>query len=146
MITEDLFYINAPMPHHKMGLSYTVSGYGPKIPMSFLVYYMDKWRRAYACHYGNSPSLYVEIGGKKHWLRDHGLKHAQLCSNFDMKHLRMAVNKTPEGQLCVLANDWRTMVSVPPEPEEIRLLEATIKCSVTVDGNRIVADPHNLRR
>jgi hypothetical protein len=37
----------------------TVSGYGARIPTPYMVKFNGKWRRVYACCYGNAPTLYI---------------------------------------------------------------------------------------
>ncbi len=55
-----------PMPHHKLGLSYTATGYGSKIPTEYMVKTIDnKWRRVYCCIFSNSGTLYVMHGKEK---------------------------------------------------------------------------------
>lgn len=43
-----------------------VSGYGARIPTSWLVLWQGRWRRVYAACYGNASSLY--IGPSRDWL------------------------------------------------------------------------------
>lgn len=47
------------MRHHKLGLSWTASGYGKRIPTSTMVKYQGKWRRVYCCVYSNSGTCYI---------------------------------------------------------------------------------------
>ena len=54
----------APMEHHKLGLSWTASGYGAKIPTERMVKY-GGWRRVYCAQYSNIGMLYVIIQGQK---------------------------------------------------------------------------------
>lgn len=37
----------------------TVTGYGAKLPTSYMVRHNGKWRRVYAACYGNASSLYI---------------------------------------------------------------------------------------
>ena len=48
---------------HKAGLQYTASGYGGKIPSTWMVRLPgDKiWRRVYVAQYGNAGTAYVEV-------------------------------------------------------------------------------------
>lgn len=63
--TQDSFFStrveskDAPMMHHKLGLSYTASGYGSRIPMPYVVKFNGKWRRVYARCYSNNATLYI---------------------------------------------------------------------------------------
>lgn len=50
---------DAPMPHHKLGLSYTASGYGKRIPTRTMVKFEGKWRRVYVCRYSNAGTAYI---------------------------------------------------------------------------------------
>ncbi|MDB5716525.1 MAG: hypothetical protein JWO15_3922 [Sphingomonadales bacterium] len=65
-----------PLPHHLAGLSYTATGYGPKIPSPWMIvtvgtrdegFRLTK-RRVYSMVYGNSGSWYVLIKGEVHHL------------------------------------------------------------------------------
>jgi hypothetical protein len=54
------------LPWQKMGLSYTATGYGAKIPTRYMVRTVDqKWRRVYCAIFSNSGSLYVMHGKEK---------------------------------------------------------------------------------
>lgn len=37
----------------------TRSGYGRRIPTDLMVWFNHRWRRVYACHLGNWPTLYI---------------------------------------------------------------------------------------
>ncbi len=58
-LTEEAPFKDAPMPHHKRGLSWTASGYGYRIPMPYMVQYEGRWRRVYVACYGNSGTAYI---------------------------------------------------------------------------------------
>lgn len=47
------------MPHHKMGLSWTATGYGARIPTVYMVQLHGKWRRVYAICYSNTSTLFI---------------------------------------------------------------------------------------
>lgn len=54
------------LPWQKMGLSYTATGYGAKIPTRYMVRTIDqKWRRVYCAIFSNNGSLYVMHGKEK---------------------------------------------------------------------------------
>lgn len=54
------------LPWQKMGLSYTATGYGAKIPTRYMVRTVDKkWRRVYCAIFSNSGSFYVMHGKEK---------------------------------------------------------------------------------
>lgn len=56
----------------EMGKQYTASGYGAKIPTSYMVRTDadggKRWRRVYCMCYSNSGSFYVLVNGKRAWL------------------------------------------------------------------------------
>lgn len=52
----------SPLPHHKLGLSFTASGYGSKIPTDKMVKYNGRWRRVYVRIFGNSGTAYITTG------------------------------------------------------------------------------------
>jgi len=41
----------------------TVTGYGFKIPVSYKVKYLGRWRRVYCASYGNAGTAYIIING-----------------------------------------------------------------------------------
>lgn len=47
------------MPHHKMGRSWTATGYGARIPTVYMVQFHGKWRRVYAICYSNVSTLFI---------------------------------------------------------------------------------------
>ena len=53
------------MRHHKLGLSYTATGYGSKIPTQYMVKYNNRWHRVYCAIYSNSGTLYIVSNGDK---------------------------------------------------------------------------------
>ncbi len=48
-----------PMAHHRMGLQFTASGYGARIPMQYMVQVEGRWRRVYCCIYSNIGTLFI---------------------------------------------------------------------------------------
>lgn len=48
-----------PMTHHKLGLSWTATGYGNRIPSEWLVKLHGRWRRVYIRQYTNSATAYI---------------------------------------------------------------------------------------
>ena len=54
-----------PLEWQKMGLNYTASGYGSKIPTQYKIFHAEKWRRVYCRIYSNIGSLYVMQGREK---------------------------------------------------------------------------------
>ncbi len=63
-----------PLWWQKQGLSFTVSGYGRRIPTSIMVQLpgSPRWRRVYCCSYGNGGTCYVDgpkgPDGKRPWI------------------------------------------------------------------------------
>jgi len=54
------------LPWQKMGLSYTATGYGSKIPTRYMVRTIDqKWRRVYCAIFSNVGTCYVMHGKQK---------------------------------------------------------------------------------
>jgi hypothetical protein len=42
-----------------------VMGYGRKIPTQYMIQYTGRWRRVYACQYGNAATLWAYVAGKE---------------------------------------------------------------------------------
>jgi len=53
------------LPWQTMGLSYTSTGYGHKIPTVYKVKHNKRWKRVYCRVFGNSGSLYIISGTHK---------------------------------------------------------------------------------
>jgi hypothetical protein len=49
----------SPLWWQERGLSYTASGYGKRIPTTYMVKWRNKWRRVYCCIYSNIGKLYI---------------------------------------------------------------------------------------
>lgn len=45
-----------------------VTGYGPKIPIGYMLKIGTRWHRVYVVNYGNAGSAYVLIGRVSHYL------------------------------------------------------------------------------
>jgi hypothetical protein len=58
-ISTDVEAMVKPMPHHVLGLSYTATGYGKRIPTEIMVKWEGKWRRVYCYCYSNIGSCYI---------------------------------------------------------------------------------------
>jgi hypothetical protein len=43
----------------KLGLTYTASGYGRRIPTRYMVQVNGKWRRVYCCQISNAGTCYI---------------------------------------------------------------------------------------
>ena len=55
---------SAPLWWQKRGLMYTASGYGKRVPTSYMVKHNNRWKRVYCCIYSNSGTLYIEQNRK----------------------------------------------------------------------------------
>jgi hypothetical protein len=55
--------VEKPLWWQLRGLSYTSTGYGPKIPTSYMVKHNNRMKRVYCRIYSNSGSLFI-INGK----------------------------------------------------------------------------------
>lgn len=44
----------------KRGLMYTSTGYGRRIPTTYMVKHNNRWKRVYCCIYSNSGTCYIE--------------------------------------------------------------------------------------
>jgi hypothetical protein len=67
-VTSPLAYV--PMAHHKLGLTYTASGYGRKIPSPYKVMIGKRFHRLYTCIFSNIGTCYVIIGGVPCYVSD----------------------------------------------------------------------------
>lgn len=63
---------DAPMAHHKAGLSYTASGYGSKIPNPTMVRYLGRWRRIYTTIWSNAGTSWIVVNGQRHIVTRYG--------------------------------------------------------------------------
>jgi len=65
---RDLEHKHAPLLHHKLGLQFTASGYGRRMPTEYMVKLpgSKRWRRVYVCCFSNAGTAYVEQG--KDWI------------------------------------------------------------------------------
>lgn len=57
---------DAPMAHHRAGLSWTRSGYGSKIPTATQVYYAGRWRRVYTTIWSNGGTSWIVVAKQRH--------------------------------------------------------------------------------
>jgi hypothetical protein len=58
---DDLESKDEPLRHHRLGLQYTRSGYGSRIPTATMVKLpgSPRWRRVYHCVWSNIGTSYV---------------------------------------------------------------------------------------
>lgn len=70
----DLPHKRVPLWHHTLGLQYTSSGYGRRIPSEWMVQLpgSPRWRRVYVCIYSNSGTAYVDVPGGWHVITGQG--------------------------------------------------------------------------
>jgi hypothetical protein len=54
-----------PMRHHMLGLQYTASGYGSKLPTELVAKINGRLHRLYCAIWSNVGTVYVIVGGKK---------------------------------------------------------------------------------
>lgn len=57
--------IYAPLEWQRMGLTKTVSGYGTKIPTTYMIKFEGRNRRIYVDQYSNAGLNYFMLKGKK---------------------------------------------------------------------------------
>lgn len=55
--------IRVPMRQTDLPQGMTRTGYGARLPTTYLVQWDGRWRRVYAACYGNSPSCYIGPSG-----------------------------------------------------------------------------------
>ena len=53
------------LPWQKMGLQYSATGYGRKIPTSKMVLLLGVWRRVYCTIFSNSGTVWINFQGKE---------------------------------------------------------------------------------
>lgn len=58
-LTQSVDVKECPLWWQVKGLSFTASGYGVRIPTSYMIKWLGRWRRVYACQISNSGSLYI---------------------------------------------------------------------------------------
>ena len=59
MAPIELETISKPLWWQERGLTYTATGYGKRIPTSYMVKHNNKWRRVYCCIYSNVGTCYI---------------------------------------------------------------------------------------
>jgi hypothetical protein len=62
-LTISVPVVSKPLWWQEKGLSYTASGYGPRIPTRYMVKVNNKWQRVYCCIYSNIATCFI---GKKY--------------------------------------------------------------------------------
>ena len=61
-LTQSVDVKECPLPWQEKGLSFTATGYGVRITTRYMVRWLGRWRRVYACQISNAGSLFI---GKK---------------------------------------------------------------------------------
>lgn len=64
-MTERVPVKDDPMTHHRLGVSYTATGYGSKLPTRYKVLYDNRWYRVYSVCFSNVSSEYIICRGDK---------------------------------------------------------------------------------
>ena len=59
MQTVNVEWRESPLVWQKLGLSYTASGYGNRIPSPYMVKWCNRWRPVYVCRQGNAGTAYI---------------------------------------------------------------------------------------
>lgn len=57
--TEEVEAKEELLEWQKLGLSFTASGYGKRIPTRYKVKFAGHWRRVFCCQYSNAGTLYI---------------------------------------------------------------------------------------
>lgn len=55
----------APLQHHLLGLTYTASGYGAKLPTRYMVQVENRWYRVYSTCFSNTSSEWITVQGMR---------------------------------------------------------------------------------
>lgn len=58
-VTMEVAVKESPMEFHRLGLTWTASGYGKRIPTRYLVQFNGRWRRVYSARFGNAGTAYI---------------------------------------------------------------------------------------
>lgn len=58
VLAQDIKETDAPK-------NYSISGYGPKIPTTYMVKYENIWRRVYCAIFSNNGSLWCNVLGER---------------------------------------------------------------------------------
>lgn len=61
-LTQEFEIKEKPLPWQLAGLQYAASGYGARVPTTYMVRYNGRWRRVYCRIYSNVGGLFI---GKK---------------------------------------------------------------------------------
>lgn len=64
MLTVEVEWKESRLRWQELGLSYTATGYGRRIPSSYMVKWEGKWRRVYVCQYSNAGTAYIGSSAK----------------------------------------------------------------------------------
>jgi hypothetical protein len=62
---SELALISKPLWWQRRGLSYTASGYGAKIPTSYIVHYRGRTHRVYCTIYSNVGTCWIVVNRQR---------------------------------------------------------------------------------
>jgi len=65
MSTELVEHKEKLLDWQKLGLSYTRTGYGSKIPTTKMIKYLNRWHRVYCMIYSNIGTCYILKGNER---------------------------------------------------------------------------------
>lgn len=65
MRTEEVRAKVDELPWQTLGLSYTATGYGARIPTRYKVRWAGRWYRVYCAQFSNAGAMYIESRGEK---------------------------------------------------------------------------------
>jgi hypothetical protein len=57
--------VERPLSWQHLGLMYTASGYGAKIPIGYVVNYKNRIRRVYCTIFSNAGTCWILVNGQK---------------------------------------------------------------------------------
>lgn len=58
-LTRELPVKESPLEWQKLGLQFTASGYGSRIPTAYMVQLNGRWRRVYCRIYSNNGTFFI---------------------------------------------------------------------------------------
>ena len=62
-------FLDRPMEHHKLGLYWTATGYGSKIPTTRMIRWHGRLYRVYCSIWSNIGTCWIESKGKRYVIR-----------------------------------------------------------------------------
>ena len=70
--TVEVEFKEKPLTHHLLGLQYTATGYGNKLPTVYMIRYENRFYRVYSLCYSNVSTEYVIIMGERVTVKTYG--------------------------------------------------------------------------